>query len=347
MSVSGSSTGFNTLFDKTKVRADPEDVREALNAALEGCGSTLGTEMDLDAIEKAAAEAEKRAGEEFMQHEIKMHEVDDDLNVLGGDEDGRENHAARIASLSFAEEALGTGSPDGLEGPASLTDDRTRRRASTRRSSGLSSFDDMAYNMFGGDAGKFSQQYMLSKWKKEAKEQFLEARGGARKTRFDGMDGDAFDSFAEDMSEDNREPGEVPKLTRMRLARIDGAKVIRHQLNIEGLYGTMEKIMMKNFSTMDNILEKSMDRLETRKEFMRLAHEAIELKKQMEEEANEKRKVEEEEQRKVQMSLGSTLTGISDLLKMDHSNFGQDVVEKMKDADSARSRSSSISSASY
>ena len=105
MSISGSSSGFNVLFEKPKIRADPEDVRLALNEALEGCGSTLGKDLDLEAIEKAAAEAEKKAGEEFMKHEIKMHEVDDELNVLKDDDDeeddGEDHQAARIASLSL------------------------------------------------------------------------------------------------------------------------------------------------------------------------------------------------------------------------------------------------------
>jgi hypothetical protein len=201
--------------------------------------------------------------------------------------------------------------------------------------------------MFGGDAHKFSQKYMVSKWKKEARQQFEQARGNKVKARFEDDDGYS-DSYAEDVSTSTCEPGEVPKHTRMRLARIDGAKVIRHQLNIDGLYGTMEKTMMKNLATMDDILEKSMDRLETRKEIMRLAHDAIELKKKMEAEEAVKREAEEEEQRKIQMSLGSTLNGISDLLNMDASKFADDekVLQKLREAE-ARSRSSSISSASY
>ena len=349
MSVSGSSTGFNVLFEKPKVRADPEDVRQALNAALEDCGSTLGVELDLGAIENAAAEAEKKAGEDFMKHEIKMHEVDDEFNELKDDGGGREEEeeeeeeeqAARLASISFAEEALGSGKPEGLNPPPDVS--KSRRRLS----SGLSSYDETAYNMGGGDAHKFSQKYMVSKWKKEARVQFEQARGNKVKARFE--DGEDYsDSFAEDVSTSTCEPGEVPKHTRMRLARIDGAKVIRHQLNIDGLYGTMEKTMMKNLATMDDILEKSMDRLETRKEIMRLAHDAIQLKKEMEAEKALKREAEEEEQRKIQISLGSTLNGISDLLNMDTGKFANDekVLQKLREAE-ARSRSSSISSASY
>jgi hypothetical protein len=61
-----------------------------------------------------------------------------------------------------------------------------------------------------------------------------------------------------------------------------------------------------------------------------------------------KREAEEEEQRKIQMSLGSTLNGISDLINMDTSKFAKDekVLQKLREAE-ARSRSSSISSASY
>lgn len=69
----GSSAAHNALFDKPKVRADPEEVREALDKALLYCGSTLNNPLDLEAIEKEAAEEEKRAGERFMNHKLKMH----------------------------------------------------------------------------------------------------------------------------------------------------------------------------------------------------------------------------------------------------------------------------------
>ena len=97
---------------------------------------------------------------------------------------------------------------------------------------------------------------MISKWKKEARQQFEQAHG-KRRTRFQGEEGDSeVDSYAEDVSEATTvEPGEVSKRkggrctpaadanltpnavaqvkahTRMRLARIDGMKVIRHQVS--------------------------------------------------------------------------------------------------------------------
>jgi hypothetical protein len=120
-----------------------------------------------------------------------------------------------------------------------------RRNSSRRRSSGLSSYDEVAYNMFGGDAHQFTEQYMTSKWKKEAKAMFEEAHG-VKKTKFrsdvkeigrhtGSDDGEERESIAESV-----EPGEVPKHTRMRLNRIDGVEVIRHELNVDGLYGGLK-----------------------------------------------------------------------------------------------------------
>lgn len=102
---------------------------------------------------------------------------------------------------------------------------------SRRRSSGLSSYDDTAYNMFGGDEGQFSHQYMVSKWKKEARQQFEEAHG-KRRTTFQGDDGDGeVDSYAEDVSEATTvEPGEVRERGRGRSVQGEGSSPLESKL---------------------------------------------------------------------------------------------------------------------
>ena len=104
------SSRNNILFLKPEVRADPEEVREALSKALANCGSTLGNVLDLDKIEKEAEEKERQAGEKFMSHRIRMHEMGeeeeepDDQQGEGEGEGEEDQEAARLAALSFVEE---------------------------------------------------------------------------------------------------------------------------------------------------------------------------------------------------------------------------------------------------
>ncbi|GMH54692.1 hypothetical protein TL16_g11704 [Triparma laevis f. inornata] len=342
----GSSAAHNALFDKPKVRADPEDVRVALDKALLNFGSTLNDKLDLEKIEKEAAEEEKKRGEKFMNHRLRMHEIGEPESFgeeVNQDEEEEDVEMKRQASLSFAAEATGTlrpSLPDGkITGPPMR---RSSTATSRRRSSGMSSFDDTAYNMFGGEHGHFSQQYMVSKWKKEARAQFEEAHG-KRRTRFeDDGDGDSYDGGSHSEAT-TIEPGEVKHHTRMRLARIDGAKVIRHQLNIDGLYGGMEKNIMRNTEIMSEIMSNSEDRLESRKMLIKMAQEALELKKKMEAEQEIQREKEEKEKREQERSFGSSLAGIGDILKLDVKSFSptaEDVRRRQREEESDESMSS-------
>jgi len=193
------------LFDKPKVHADPEAVKMSLSKCLADFGSTLGISLDLEAIEKAAADEERMVGETFMNKQMKLHELasfereansesdedSQDLEFFGeeggeGDENERPLTAARIAAISFAPEDK---PPAGLQPSQQLSKEKMaamkRRNSSRRRSSGLSSYDEVAYNMFGGDEHKFTTQYMTSKWKKEGKAMFEEANG-IKKAKFRG-----------------------------------------------------------------------------------------------------------------------------------------------------------------
>mmetsp|Transcript_20293 Transcript_20293/g.37882 ORF Transcript_20293/g.37882 Transcript_20293/m.37882 type:complete len:354 (+) Transcript_20293:203-1264(+) len=346
----GSSAAHNALFDKPKVRADPEDVRIALDKALLNFGSTLNDKLDLEQIEKEAAEDEKKRGEEFMNHRLKMHEIGESesfgVEVNQDEDDDEDDEMQRQASLSFAAEATGTLRPSLPD--ASLAGPPTRKGSaamSRRRSSGLSSFDDTAYNMFGGEQGHFSQQYMVSKWKKEARAQFEEAHG-KRRTRFDDDgDVDSYDGGAHSEAT-TVEPGEVKHHTRMRLARIDGAKVIRHQLNIDGLYGGMEKNINRNREIMNDIMTNSEERLESRKMLIKMAQEALELKKKLEAEQEILREKEEKEKREQERSFGSSLAGIGDILKLDVKNFSPSAEDKRRRQKEEESEDDSMSSAS-
>ena len=120
-----------------------------------------------------------------MNHKLKMHELgsgsfDETEGGDEGDEDEEDD-----AALSFAAEATGMlkpALPMVETGGHRKGSTATSRRRSSSGLSRLSSFDDTAYNMFGGEEGHFSHNYMVSKWKKEARQQFEEAHG-KRRTR--------------------------------------------------------------------------------------------------------------------------------------------------------------------
>jgi len=54
-SAGGSSKANEALFEKPLIRADPEDVRLAMEKALQFCNSTLNTKIEYEQIEKDAA----------------------------------------------------------------------------------------------------------------------------------------------------------------------------------------------------------------------------------------------------------------------------------------------------
>ncbi|GMI20716.1 hypothetical protein TeGR_g8239 [Tetraparma gracilis] len=365
----GSSTGSGqmALFDKPKVYADPEVVKNTLNAVLAGAGSTLGKDLDLEAIEKEAADEERAQGEKFMKKVMKMHELEsfgrssgeDDQSLQGFEdelEEGDANMTAeKIAEISFAAETTGDKKPDGLQPTRArvdsagqpLTKDKVaamkRRNSSRRRSSGLSSYDEVAYNMFGGDAHQFTEQYMTSKWKKEAKAMFEEAHG-VKKTKFrsdvkeigrhtGSDDGEERESIAESV-----EPGEVPKHTRMRLNRIDGVEVIRHELNVDGLYGGLKNQMTKNLSVLEEVCLNSERRLQEKKETMQRQHEHMAARKVLEERERQARAIREKEEEEAKRANGSSLPGIGDILNMDKKKFAADARKAQQEKERAEAR---------
>jgi hypothetical protein len=375
-SYGGSSTGTGNmaLFDKPKVYADPEVVKETLTKCLSDYGSTLGIALDLEEIERLAMEEERNEGEKFMNKQMKLHELESfekaangsegssdddsqDLEFFGEDgEIANDGDAAapgarrrtmtteRMAEITFASDGAarpkGLLSTAGVPGPQApgmqLSKEKMaamkRRNSSRRRSSGLSSYDDLAYNMFGGDNHVFTQQYMTSKWKKEAKAMFEEAHGVKRHAKFTGVRNDGDDDDDDEGSTAvSVEPGEVPAHTRMRLNRIDGVKVVRHELNVDGLYGGLQSQMERNLSIMSSVTANSEKRLEERKLLMKHQHEAL-IKRKAQEEKDAIAKAEEEAiQREAERANGSSLPGIGDLLNMDKKAFKAEAMQKMQE----------------
>ena len=223
----------------------------------------------------------------------------------------------------------------------------SRRRTS---STGTSCYDETSYEMFGGDSHTFSLNYMITKWKAEGKNQFEEARYGgpamqnARGARFErGTKTGAGDDLFSDVNDEEKdvEPAEIPPHTRMRLDRINGQKVIRHELNIGGLYGALHNLMDRNEVTLQDIEANSKIRLEKRKEEFRQAHGQIQqLRKQ--EEVNKVERARAATLAEVQEHAnGSSLAGMADLLHMDVSQFKDQLRPRVKSVNSDDSYSDS------
>ena len=116
-------------------------------------------------------------------------------------------------------------------------------------------------------------------------------------------------------------PGEVAAHTRMRLNRIDGQQVIRHQLNIVGLYGGFEKVIGRNNELMQGLMDKSESRLKGRREEMKRGLERNRKAREgrIREEAVAREK--EREEAETERGNGSTLAGIGDLIQSDIKDY--------------------------
>ena len=115
------------------------------------------------------------------------------------------------------------------------------------------------------------------------------------------------------------------------------------QLNIDGLYGGMSKNIARNDEIMQNIMANSEDRLESRKMIVKMAKEAMELKKRMAKEAALEQERLEEEQREQDRAFGSSLAGIGDILNVDVKAFSptaDEVRRRKREEDSDESMSS-------
>lgn len=105
----------------------------------------------------------------------------------------------------------------------------------------------------------------------------------------------------------------------------------------------MEKNIMRNTEIMSEIMSNSEDRLESRKMLIKMAQEALELKKKMEAEQKIQREKEEKEKREQERSFGSSLAGIGDILKLDVKSFSptaEDVRRRQREEESDESMSS-------
>ena len=161
---------------------------------------------------------------------------------------------------------------------------------------------------------------------------FEEAHGVKRHAKFTGVRNDGDDDDDDEGSTAvSVEPGEVPAHTRMRLNRIDGVKVVRHELNVDGLYGGLQSQMERNLSIMSSVTANSEKRLEERKLLMKHQHEAL-IKRKAQEEKDAIAKAEEEAiQREAERANGSSLPGIGDLLNMDKKAFKAEAMQKMQE----------------
>ena len=148
---------------------------------------------------------------------------------------------------------------------------------------------------------------------------FEEAHGGRSKTTKFNHETDFGSDFGGSVETD--ETGDIDNgRMRMRLTKIDNMEVIRHSLNIDGLYGGLNNSLDKNCTELEKILDNSSDRLETRQMVVALAREAILAKKKMEAQMkiDETKKQKEDERRA--SALGSSLD-IGELLNMDVKEF--------------------------
>jgi len=365
-SAGGSSKANEALFEKPLIRADPEDVRLAMEKALQFCNSTLNTKIDYEQIEKDAAEEEKNLGESFMKQSFHLHEGDaaedlfgpshknDKIFDAGCDHDHDHDHDH---TLTFSDQPDDQKLPE-QKAPLSAADKRRLSSLRRRASSNMSSFDPVAYDMFADSDPVLSQKFMEKKWRNEAKvrwsdtnfcklavsayyspahspsrplalsptrsqEIFDEAHGGRKKqTTFQHVVGSSdFENNFDNESHQTDITGEVKNPPQMRLARIDNATVIRHSLNIDGLYGGLNNVLTSNQNDLSKILENSSDRLETRQQIISLAAEAIAWKLKVAEEEVAAKEVEYLLKiKKNSINNGSSLN-ISDLLNVSHKQF--------------------------
>ena len=115
------------------------------------------------------------------------------------------------------------------------------------------------------------------------------------------------------------------------------------QLNIDGLYGGMSMNIARNDEIMQSIMANSEDRLESRKMIIRMAKEALELKKKMAKEAALEQERLEKEQQEQARAFGSSLAGIGDILNVDVKTFSptaEEVRRRKLEEDSDGSMSS-------
>ena len=100
----------------------------------------------------------------------------------------------------------------------------------------------------------------------------------------------------------------------------------------------MKASMMRQCSTLENIIHNSEERFHDRKLILKKAVEAMEAKKRKQEEEARARREEEMKE----AALGSTLQGIKELIKMDVKNF-TDASKLGRDSDDGGSTTSSAS----
>ena len=117
----------------------------------------------------------------------------------------------------------------------------------------------------------------------------------------------------------------------MRLYRIDGVQVVRHELNVDGLYGGLRSQMSRNVNVMLDVQRNSEVRLEERKHMMKRQHESLLARRTMLEKEKVEREVEEAKKREEKRANGSSLVGIGDLLNMDKNAFKDAAKAKLDD----------------
>jgi len=117
----------------------------------------------------------------------------------------------------------------------------------------------------------------------------------------------------------------------MRLYRIDGVQVVRHELNVDGLYGGLRSQMSRNVNVMLDVQRNSEVRLEERKHMMKRQHESLLARRTMLEKEKVEREVEEAKKREEKRANGSSLVGIGDLLNMDKNAFKDAANAKLDD----------------
>ena len=117
----------------------------------------------------------------------------------------------------------------------------------------------------------------------------------------------------------------------MRLYRIDGVQVVRHELNVDGLYGGLRSQMSRNMNVMLDVQRNSEVRLEERKHMMKRQHESLLARRTMLEKEKVEREVEEAKKREEKRANGSSLVGIGDLLNMDKNAFKDAANAKLDD----------------
>jgi hypothetical protein len=286
-------------------------------------------------------------------------ESSDSETTTDDSDDQRQASNSEDVEETQANEALGLAPPTGAlpqAMPSTLSASNLQRMAGNepnlnapkeepglrerRRSSGLSQYDELQYKMFGGDqkgSAQFSMGYMISKWKKEG-------HGGKKLSFENGAKGGQINE-SDSMSIASREsdvvvPGEVDRKVGMRLNRVDGQKVIRHTMNVEGLYSRFDKTMAHNQETMLSLIEKSEGRLEGRRESMKSMMEASAIQRNIRiqkdaiewarrKDAFSKAKVESEKK----SSKKSSLREVGMLIQSDIKNYRNRIEERVEDDD--------------